>query len=151
MLSVFLMTRKLSVLMTTEYSCFKICKNQLLVKSFCFVLFLVLSQSNTCIRCLETLVLNQGRLKETTVCLSPDLCQHVIMYPSRGGDQTQVLLGVLAHQSKSAHVFHLISLIIYTIQLHFYWYVNWCFKKFIILRLFSVTYLKQKFSMRYLH
>lgn len=76
MLSVLLMSRKLSVLTNTEYSCFKICKNHLLVKSFCFVLLLVLSQSNTYIRYLETLVLNKGRLKETTVCLPPDLCQH---------------------------------------------------------------------------
>lgn len=120
MLFVFLMTRKLSVLTNTDYACLKICKNQLSVKSFCFVLLLVLFQSNTYDGYLEALILYQGGLKERTLCLFPDLCQHVIMCPSRGGDQIHVLLGVLAHQSKSAHGLHQISLIIHTIHLRLY-------------------------------
>ncbi len=110
--------QKLSVLTNTDYACLKICKNQLSVKSFCFVLLLVLFQSNTYDGYLEALILYQGGLKrEPCVCFL-DLCQHVIMCPSRGGDQIHVLLGVLAHQSKSAHGLHQISLIIHTIHLY---------------------------------
>lgn len=52
------MAGNLSVIMNIQSSSLKICKNQLSVKSFCFVLLLVASRSNTSNRYFEALVLN---------------------------------------------------------------------------------------------